>query len=112
MRRQSLMDSLLGELPASQTRPWFQRNTRMFLEVCKAHGEAALQHHNQLVKRFIETPSQKLPVSRLAHITASGPPLEVLIRSLEKLRDLRMAAERDDIPSRYRDIRSLQGSLR
>jgi hypothetical protein len=112
MRRQSLMDSLLGELPASQTRPWFQRNTRMFLEVCKAHGEAALQHHNQLVKRFIETPSQKLPVSRLAHITASGPPLEVLIRSLEKLRDLRVAAERDDIPSRYRDIRSLQGSLR
>jgi hypothetical protein len=31
---------------------------------------------------------------------------------LEKLRDLRMAAERDDIPSRYRDIRALQRSLR
>ena len=40
------------------------------------------------------------------------PPLEVLLRSLEKLRDLRMAAERDDIPSRYRDIQSLQESLR
>jgi hypothetical protein len=112
MRRQSLMDSLLQELPGSQNESWYQRNTRMYLEVCKAHGEAAIQHHNQLVKRFIETPSQALPVSRLAHITASGPPLEVLLRSLEKLRDLRVAAERDDIPSRHRDIQSLRRSLR
>jgi len=112
MRRQSLMDALLQELPGAQTQPWYQRNARMYLEVCKAHGEAALQHHNQLVKRFIETPAQALPVSRLAHITASGPPLAILLRSLEKLRDLRVAAERDDIPSRYRDIRALQGSLR
>jgi hypothetical protein len=111
MRRQSLMDLLLQELPSAQTQPWFQRNARMYLEVCKAHGEAALQHHNQLVKRFIETPSQTLPASRLTHITASGPPLDVLLRSLEKLRDLRMAAERDDIPSRYRDIRALKLSL-
>jgi hypothetical protein len=106
------MDSLLEELPRSHAQPWYQRNVRMYLEVCKAHGEAALQHHNQLVKRFIETPSQTLPVSRLTHITASGPPLDVLLRSLEKLRDLRTAAERDDIPSRYRDIRALQQSLR
>jgi hypothetical protein len=112
MRRQSLMDSLLQELPRSHTQPWYQRNVGMYLQVCKAHGEAALQHHNQLVKRFIETPSQALPIARLTHITASGPPLEVLLRSLERLRDLRMAAERDDIPSRYRDIRSLQKSLR
>lgn len=112
MRRQSLMDSLLEEMPRSQAQPWYQRNARMYLEVCKAHGAAASQHHNQLVKRFIETPSQTMPASRLTHITASGPPLEVLLRSLEKLRDLRMAAERDDIPSRYRDIRSLQQSLR
>jgi hypothetical protein len=83
----------------------------MYLEVCKAHGEAALQHHNQLVRRFIENPSQNLPASRLTHITASGPPLGVLINALEKLRDLRMAAERDDIPSRYQDIQTLERSL-
>jgi hypothetical protein len=111
MRRPSLMESLLAELRGSQAQPWFQRNARIYLEVCKAHGEAAFQHHNQLVKRFIETPSQELPASRLTHITASGPPLGVLLNSLEKLRDLRMAAERDDIPSRYRDIRALQRSL-
>jgi hypothetical protein len=112
MRRPSLMDSLLAELHGSQTQPWYQRNARMYLEVCKAHGNAALQHHDQLVKRFIEAPSQGLPASRLTHITASGPPLGVLLNALEKLRDLRMAAERDDIPSRYRDMRVLQQSLR
>jgi hypothetical protein len=111
MRRQSLMQLLLEELPRSQMQSWYQRNTRMYLEVCKAHGEAALQHHNQLVRRFIENPSQNLPASRLTHITASGPPLGVLINALEKLRDLRMAAERDDIPSRYQDIQTLERSL-
>lgn len=112
MRRRSLLDSLLEEMPGSQARPWYQRTARMYLEVCAAHGAAAQQHHDQLVKRFIEKPSQNLPASRLTHITASGPPLEVLLRSLEKLRDLRMAAARDDIPSRHRDIQTLQRSLR
>jgi hypothetical protein len=111
MRRQSLMQLLLEELPRSQMQPWYQRNTRMYLEVCKAHGAAAQQHHNQLVSRFIETPSQSLPASRLTHITASGPPLGVLIKSLEKLRDLRMAAKRDDIPSRHQEIETLRRSL-
>ena len=111
MRRQSLMDSLLQEMSGSRSQSWYQQNAGMFLEVCKAHGEAAFQHHNNLVQRFIETPSKNVPQSRLAHITASGPPLDVLLRSLMKLRDLRMAAERDDIPSRHRDIRLLQQSL-
>jgi Domain of unknown function (DUF1864) len=112
MRRRSLLDSLLDEMPGSRAQPWYQRNARMYLEVCAAHGAAAQQHHDQLVKRFIDTPSQNLPASRLAHITASGPPLDVLLRSLEKLRDLRMAAARDDIPSRHRDIHTLRQSLR
>jgi hypothetical protein len=112
MRRRSLLDSLLEEMAESQSQPWYQRNARMYLEVCAAHGAVAQQHHDQLVKRFIELPSQSLPASRLTHITASGPPLEVLLRSLEKLRDLRMAAVRDDIPSRHRDIQNLQRSLR
>src|ERR1700722_228586 len=111
MRRRSLLDSLLEELPGSQSQPWYQRNARMYLEVCAAHGAAAQQHHDQLVKRFIEMPSQTLPPSRLAHITASGPPLEVLLKSLEKLRDLRMAVVRDDIPSRHRDLQTLRESL-
>ena len=111
MRRQSLMDALLAQLPGAAAQDWFQRNARVFLEVCRAHGSAAAQHHDQLVRKFIELPSAALPEHRLTHITASGPPLPVLLASLEKLRDLRMAAPRDDIPSRYRDILTLQRSL-
>ncbi len=111
MRRQSLMDALLAQLPGAASQDWFQRNARLFLEVCRAHGTAAAQHHDQLVRKFIEVPSAALPEHRLTHITASGPPLPVLLGSLERLRDLRMAAPRDDIPSRYRDILTLQRSL-
>jgi hypothetical protein len=111
MRRPSIMDSLLESMPHSRGQEWYQRNTRMFLEVCEAHGRAAEQHHDGLVQKFIEMPSQKLPPSRLTHITASGPPLDSLLHALELLRDLRMAAERDDIPSRYRDIARLRSSL-
>jgi hypothetical protein len=110
MRRQSLLDALLAELPDA-AQPWFQRNARRFLEVCRAHGIAAAQHHDQLVRRFIELPSADLPAHRLTHITASGPPLAVLLGALEKLRDLRMAAPRDDIPSRHADLAALERSL-
>jgi hypothetical protein len=112
MRRQSLLDALLAELPGAAAQEWFQRNARRFLEVCRAHGLAAAQHHDQLVRRFIEAPSAELPAHRLTHITASGPPLPVLLGSLEKLRDLRMAAPRQDIPSRHADLDRLERSLR
>jgi Domain of unknown function (DUF1864) len=111
MRRQSLLDALLGQLPAAASQDWFQRNARLFLEVCAAHGAAAAQHHDQLVRKFIVAPSALLPEKDLTHITASGPPLGVLLGALEKLRDLRMAAPREDIPSRHRDILALRRSL-
>ena len=40
-----------------------------------------------------------------------GPPLEVLMASLQKLRDLRTAAPRDDIRSRYRDLERIRAAL-
>ena len=91
---------------------WFQKNAAAFLEVCDAHGQTAKQHHDQLVRRFIEQPSAGLAETHMKGITASGPPLPVLLRSLEKLRDLRMAAERDDIPSSYREINRLRESIK
>ena len=81
------------------------------MEVVEAHGAAAAYHHNQLVNKFIRQPAAELPEESLTHITASGPPLPVLIRSLEKLRDLRLAANRKDIPSRYTDLRKLKSCL-
>ncbi len=111
MRRESLLDSLLGALPDCASRDWFRTNAPMFLDVCAAHGRTAASHHDALVGRFIEAPAGDLKSERLQQITASGPPLHVLIDALEKLRDLRMAADRDDIPSRHADLQRVRAAL-
>jgi hypothetical protein len=111
MRQQSLLNSFLEYLPSDGNEKWFRRNARMFLDVVEAHGRTAAQHHDQLVSKFIVTPADELPERFLKNLTASGPPLDVLLRSLEKLRDLRLAADRDDIPSRYNDIQRLKTHL-
>ena len=111
MRSQSLLNSFLEASEHCASEPWYQRNASLFLEVCQAHGKTAAQHHDQLVSKFIEQPSAELSERHLNHITASGPPLQVLLSSLEKLRDLRMAADRDDIPSRHADFQRLRDSL-
>lgn len=111
MRRRSLLDQLLDELERSKSEPWFRRVATTFLTLCEAHGEAAKQHHDQLVERFISRPSDSLPEENLTNITASGPPLHVMLSSLEKLRDLRSAADRDDIPSRYLDLSRLRAAV-
>jgi len=112
MRRTSLLDHFLAASDQQKQQEWYQRNASLFLDVCEAHGETATQHHDQLVNKFIEQPSTTIPEQRLKNITASGPPLPVLLRALEKLRDLRTAAKRDDIPSRYADFDRLRESLK
>lgn len=112
MRQQSLLNQFLEASEQHSGEAWFQRNGSLFLEVAELHGETAAQHHDQLVSRFIEQPSEQLDEGHLQHITASGPPLPVLINALEKLRDLRLAAKRDDIPSRYADFERLRESLK
>jgi len=111
MRRESLLDSLLETLPTSASKDWFQTNGRMFLEVVHAHGKTAKSHHNALVGRFIEKQADALSAERQKQITASGPPLKVLMYALEKLRDQRTAAQRDDIPTRYEDLKRLRAAL-
>lgn len=112
MRRQSLLDGLLEHMDSCSGQAWFRRNGEMFLEVCEVHGQTAAQHHDQLVSKFIAQPASELPEENKVHITASGPPLGVVLRALEKLRDLRLAADRDDIPTRYADIRRLKAALK
>jgi hypothetical protein len=111
MRRRDFLDQFLDALDASARTDWFQRNASAFLRVCEAHGRVAAQHHDQLVARFIEAPSHALDESHLAQVTASGPPLPVLLSALEVLRDLRLAARRDDIPSRHADLARLRAAV-
>ena len=91
---------------------WYQRNLRAFLKVVKMHGETAKQHHNSLVENFIVSPVSKMKDGRVkTNVTASGPPLEVMLSGLAKLRDARSCAERTDIATRYLDVKYLRGTL-
>lgn len=110
MRQTSLMDQILDSLEHAQE-PWFQKNAALFLEVCKAHGDTAIQHHEELVEKFIEQPAAKGGLTQQPGLTASGPPLPVLLKSLRKLADLRAAADMDDIPSRYQDVEKIRAAL-
>lgn len=111
MSRPDFMSQFLDAMTAHRQEAWYRENLQTFLALLDAHADNAAQHHDQLVRRFIEVPSEWLPDESLTHITASGPPLPVLLDSMEKLRDLRMARERQDISSRYRDVERLKSSL-
>jgi hypothetical protein len=108
MMRTSLLDELLALAPEHSSTDWFQQNARAYLDVCELFGQTAVQHHNTLVKRFIQEPAAQVEESHLAGITASGPPLSVLLRALEVLRDLRTGADRHDIPTRHADLARLR----
>jgi len=105
MTRTSLLDELLSFVGDYDQEDWFQQNARAYLEVCDLH-------HDGLVRRFIEGPAAKLGQQSLEGITASGPPLPVLLRSLEVLRDLRLAADRRDITTRHDDLGKLRRVVR
>jgi len=112
MTRTSLLDELLELVEPHADADWFQQNARAYIDVCDLFGQAAAQHHDGLVRRFIEGPAAALSERGLEGITASGPPLPVLLRSLEMLRDLRLAADRRDIATRHADLDRLRGLVR
>jgi hypothetical protein len=111
MTHTSLLDELLALLDEHAHADWFQHNACAYLEVCDLFGQAAAQHHDGLVKRFIEGPASRLSEPSLAGITASGPPLAVLLRSLEVLRDLRLGAARSGTQTRHDDLERLRNAV-
>ena len=108
MTRVSLLDELMALAPQHARRDWFQRSARSYLEVADLFGQTAAQHHDQLVARFIEAPAVNLGSEELEGVTASGPPLPVLLRSLEVLRDMRIAAQRPGLATRHEDLGRLR----
>jgi hypothetical protein len=111
MRRRSLLDAFLEAAEEASGREWYQQNLSAFLAVCEAHGRTAVQHHERLVEHFIVRPAARDALEENADLTASGPPLKVLLKGLKTLADLRAAAPREDIPSRYADLARLRESL-
>ncbi len=112
MTHRSLLDELLLLADEHSGADWFQRNAGLFLEVCDLFARTAVQHHDRLVSRFIVAPAGDLDAAHLQGITASGPPLPVLVRSLELLRDYRTAASRPNIDTRHADLARLRAALR
>ena len=107
----SLLDEFLALVDAHGDADWFRANAGAYLEVCDLFGQTAAQHHDGLVRRFIEVPAANLKEPALQGITASGPPLPALLRSLEALRDMRLAADRGDIVTRHDDLTKLRNAV-
>jgi hypothetical protein len=110
MQHPSLLDSLLGAIADGARTPVLERNAALLLKVSDLFGETARQHHDMLVDRFIAGPSTRLATPHLAQVTASGPPLEVLMLALRDLRDARMAAPGHPA-GRYEDHRRISDWL-
>ncbi len=111
MTYKSLLDELLELMPEHRQADWFQRNARAYLEVCDLFGRYAAEHHDGLVRRFIVEPAAALDARSLEGITASGPPLPVLLGALQRLRDMRLAADRHDIATRRDDLARLRDAV-
>ena len=111
MTYRSLLDELLLLTDACSGTPWFNANASAFLQVCDAFGETARQHHDLLVDKYIARPADELDEGQLKGITASGPPLEVLLRSLKMLRDYRCAEPDTAGRSRHADIARLRAAI-
>jgi len=107
MRIQSFMDDFLQAQHYKNT-DWFKSHATLFIQVCKLHGDTAIGHHNQLVEKFIAQPSKNMQEQHMSKVTASGPPLHVLLDSLEKLRDRRACAKHADIQTRFDDLNTLK----
>ena len=112
MTYRSLLDEFLAVADTSSEAQWFQDNAAAFIDVCELFGRTAAQHHDLLVKRFIEAPAAEMKPDHLAAVTASGPPLPALIRSLELLKDMRIGAQRSDLLTRHDDLAHLRSRLR
>lgn len=111
MRYRSLMDGFLDAIAEGPLPDATASNLAQFVAVCDLFAEFARQHHDMLVDRFIVAPAAQLDAAAAAGLTASGPPLPVLVGALEHLRDLRTAAPRADIASRYADLQHLRAAV-
>lgn len=108
---ESLLDRFLTESSASPVAAQLRGNGELFLAACRAHGAAYTFHHHQLVKPFLEQPAAMAPPDRLEDLTASGPPLQVVMARLERLSHLRAAHDRPGLTTARASLAELRALL-
>ena len=106
----NLFDAWLNVLSQGSLPDKLRPSLQAFIAACEAHGVTALQHHEKFVMRFIQQPARVLEQGQLKQITASGPPLEMVVQALQVLVDKRAATARTDIPTRYADMQRLRAA--
>ncbi|MFD8497208.1 monodechloroaminopyrrolnitrin synthase PrnB family protein [Amycolatopsis sp. NPDC059657] len=94
---ESLLDMVVRELEAGPPSAPLRENAELLLDACRGHAAATVFHHNQLVAPFLREPAGYAPPEHQADMTTSGPPLEAVIETLARLRDLRAAHERPGV---------------
>ena len=112
LRRRSFLDQFLDALDESSEAEWFRRNAARVpprLRGARTGRRAAPRPARRALHRGAV--ARRSTRVRLEQVTASGPPLPVLLSALEVLRDLRLAAPREDIASRYADIARLEAAV-
>ncbi|MEV0647739.1 monodechloroaminopyrrolnitrin synthase PrnB family protein [Phytomonospora sp. NPDC050363] len=90
----SLLTRLLAEVGDGPATGSLKANAEAFLAVCRAHGAAYTFHHHRLVLPFLVAPATQAPPERMSTMSASGPPLDVVVAHLSHLSDLRAARDR------------------
>jgi hypothetical protein len=94
---ESLLTMIVRELEAGAPSPPLRENAELLLAACRQHGASTVFHHNRLVIPFLAEPAADAPEEQHSELTASGPPLEAVIETLARLRDLRAARPRPDL---------------
>lgn len=89
-----LLDAFTKEAVAGPITSQLRDNAELFLAVCRRYGAVYAFHHHQLVGPFLKEPATHAPQEHQADLTASGPPLDVVIETLSRLSDLRAARPR------------------
>ncbi|HUQ87887.1 MAG TPA: monodechloroaminopyrrolnitrin synthase PrnB family protein [Vicinamibacterales bacterium] len=96
-QRRSLAEAFLSDLDSHGATPQWKANAARFLAVCKAHGAAYAFHHQRLVKAYVEAPSKIAQSAHTAGVTSSGPPLHDVMSMLQRLLELRIARDNEDL---------------
>ncbi len=96
------LDQLMSGADAGES--WVRDAAVALVPIYDHIATIGTQHHDMLVKRFIEQPTMKMLEKHMETLTASGMELKALIADLQRLRDLRCGADVKGIGSRHADL--------